>query len=86
MISFVNRNSPHYFNKQNAANEPVGIKEQMTDGSIWLSQAKFESSPFQFIIPSLDFSGIMKFETDVKVKKPKMTLEKVESLFSLPIF
>lgn len=62
------------------------MKEQVADGSIVLSRARFESSPVQFFIPSFNINGIMKVETNVEVKKPKTTLEKVESLLSLPIF
>lgn len=88
MLLFFGRNSPHNFKKQNAAKTEVSaIKKQVNDNPVVLTKAKFEmTSPVQFVIPSFNFSGIMKIKTNVKVKKPKMTLDKVESLFNLPTF
>lgn len=76
-----NRNSPHNFKSlQNADNMSMS-KEQgmMTD-----KQNGSSSAFVQFSIPQ--FSGMIAVETTYEVKKPQTSLEKIENLFTSPIF
>lgn len=50
-----------------------------------MTEKKNGSSAFvQFSIPQ--FSGMIGVETNFEVKKPQTTLEKLENLFTSPIF
>jgi hypothetical protein len=74
-----NRNSPHNFKSLNdidagKANEHGGAA----------SGGKSAKSFVTFSIPQFD--KIVAFETSYEVQKPKMSLEKIESVFNFPMF
>lgn len=73
-ISF-SRNSPHNFKKQNTESTSVA-KEQ----DALTTDFKYKSHLVQLTIPTLS-NGVVSVETNLEVKKPKTTVEKLESLY-----
>lgn len=74
-MSMLSRNSPHNFKKQNTESKST-IKGQ----DIAMTELT-KSHLVQFTIPTFNYYGFVTVETNLEVKKPKTTVEMLESLF-----
>lgn len=81
-FGYICRNSPHNFKSLQNAEAVVAIEKEQ---GMKADPKKVGSSSFvQFSIPQ--FSGMVALETKFEVTKQKTSLEKLENLFTSPIF